>query len=282
VTSRRRLAILLGAALLVETGVSITSAGEPTTAPSVWIDQPLPGMAVPYGPVPVTIHAADPAGLATIRLLVDGHAAAQLAAPSGELVTVTWTWGPTSPGTHLLTVMAATADGTTSAPVSAGVTFVAPSTPPPSPSAAPSPSPAPSASPPPPASPSASPSPRASPSPTSCLPPAPDLETPGDASTSYASSGGDKPVFWWVYHVRPACSPTSFQLKLSQNSNLSSPLYVPLVLASSGSGYSWTWVPPSPLPYDRSCTTYYWNITALTASGSPGGTTATWSFKVCP
>jgi hypothetical protein len=71
-------------------------------------------------------------------------------------------------------------------------------------------------------------------------------------------------------------------VKVSSHGDLSSPIDVALVLASSGSGYSWTWVPTTPLPFAASCTTYYWDVTTLEASGTPGGVTPTWSFKVCP
>jgi hypothetical protein len=100
---------------------ALAVAASPTKA---WIDQPLPGAVLVFGPTPVTVHAASDSGIAKVRFLVDGNPTATVPAPGGDLVTVTWTWVPVSAGEHLLTAVADAVDGIPSDPVSVAVTFV--------------------------------------------------------------------------------------------------------------------------------------------------------------
>ena len=120
--SRRRSSV--AAAALLTALVASTAIVLAVTGTKAWIDQPLPGSVAAFGPTPVTVHAASDVGVATIRFLVDGVPAEEVAAPTGDLVAVAWTWQPPSLGLHLLTVVARATDGSSSDPVSVAVTFM--------------------------------------------------------------------------------------------------------------------------------------------------------------
>ena len=72
--------------------------GCPTKA---WIDQPLPGAVLVFGPTPVTVHAASDSGIAKVRLPRRRQPDRRAPATGGDLVMVVWTWTPATPGQHL-------------------------------------------------------------------------------------------------------------------------------------------------------------------------------------
>jgi hypothetical protein len=313
-SSRTRRAAALLVIVVTVGALAATSLVSAATKPRVWIDQPLPGATLPLGITAVTVHAADPGGIAKLRFLVDGTPADEVGAPGGDLVAVPWIWTPGSAGEHLLTVVAQAAGGAYSDPVSVGVTFVAgagpavspspaasastgptptastvaPPTSTPKPSATPrasttpKPSVTPRPTPAPTPTPTAAPTPRLTPTPapTPCTPAAPILTGPANGASISTRVGGNPPTFGWAYRPVPACPASSFEIRVSTQVDLTAPLY-DQVLSGAG-GPAWTWVPGAALPYGRACTRYYWAVTALAADRSPGGTTAVWYLDICP
>jgi hypothetical protein len=262
VTDRRLVVPLVAALGLVLTAsgdlAAAVAAGE---APTVWIDRPLPGARVPFGPAPVTVHTAGAA--VTVRFLVDGVATGTVAAPPGDLVTVSWSWMPTRGGQHLLTVVADGAAGAASDPVSVGVTFGEPPHPSPTPTASPSPSPT-ARTPEPTLSHTATPKPT---QPSSCTPPLPDALNPPDFFLARASSDPptNPPTFTWAYRTPPSCAPAGFRVTI-----VDSPSSGYRVTSGTLAAAARSWTPTTALATGASCVTYKWTFVVLRPDRSVG------------
>jgi hypothetical protein len=302
----RRLAAVSAAIVVMSAALAaaVAAAGKPRA----WIDQPLPGAILALGPTPVTVHAADDGGIASVRISVDGQPASELPAAGGDLVTVQWSWAAASLGTHLLTVVAVNAAGTPSDPVSVAVTFVArddlPPTPPPTPSteplptptlvatpgptpppgATPSPTPTPTRTPSPTPSPTPTPtptpSPTPSPTPTPCPVPAPVNDAPPDGETYYDSVA---PEYSWTWSGNQACITNMvLVLDLDQQVNDYDPdWHLEFVLSPSARSYQPDVVlVPDPSEWNG-CGFYFWHVEARLADES-----SEWSapsqIRVCP
>lgn len=289
------------AALLVVALVTSVGLVAAATKPKVWIDQPLPGAVLPVGPTAVTIHAAAPLGIVKVRALVDGLPVAELPAPTGDLVTIPWTWPVETAGERLLTVVAEGTDGLSSDPVSVVVTFVAPRQPEPSPSAVPSPgeSAAASATPPPSTSPSApprstpgptagptpAPTPKPTPAPTPkptpsprptpppCVPAAPLLLLPENGT-----GVDDPPTFEWLVDS-PGCEPTGHRIQVSSSRTFDS-----IVMSATLPADQTYWTPDAGglVP----CETYAWRVRSRAPNGDFGPWSEIWTFyirsRTCP
>jgi hypothetical protein len=269
--NRRRLLgfiALAGALALALPGWAMRSAA---ARPSVWIDQPLPGAELPGGPAAVTVHAAAPAGIATVHLFVDGQPAADLPAPAGALVTVTWTWPSAVPGRHLLTALADGIGGGASEPASVGVNVAGAAEPTAAPAAtATMPAAGPTIAPT--ASPRRSPTPR--PSPTLCTPPLPDTITP--ASFYLVQGATNPPTFEWAYRTTPGCVPAGFRVTI-----VDSPATGYSVSSGTLAGSARAWTPPAPLPVGRACASFAWTLQVLRANGSVAQSVSR-SLAACP
>lgn len=289
----RRVASLLVVAAFVASATLVAAAGKP----KVWIDQPLPGDVLPLAPAAVTIHAASDVGTASVGFLVDGLPVAELAAPTGDLVTVAWLWQPPGLGTHLLTVVAHGMDGVPSDAVSVGVTFVdasdLPPTPPPL-GESPGPSRDPGATPPPATStpgatsgpnptptkppktqpPGPTPTPTRPPTPPPCQPQGPDLLEP-----EYdAAVGTGTPTFVWSDNNPPSCQPIEFHIQISESNQFDE-----LVMADMVPGDENSWTAPEGL---LTCVDYWWRVLPMGESGEFGEPSATFLFHIigreCP
>jgi len=299
----RRPGALLLATLLLASTASVSLVGAATKS-KAWIDQPLPGAILPFGPTAVTLHAASPVGISQVRVLVDGVPETNLPAPTGELVTLDWTWQPPGPGLHLLTVVADATDGLVSDPASVAVTFVAredlpptpppPETPPPaSPTASgaptsspgtaspgptptpprPTPTPAPTPAP----TPIPAPTPTPAPTPPPCIPDAPTLDFPTDfvILEPYAAV-----TFLWFYSPDPTCL-------ASQLLVIDVPAHLydgtdQFEIALGGRARQYEHVDgflPDPTDGEL-CGHYHWWIVASNSDGD-GEQSAPGSFKVC-
>lgn len=200
----RRLAALAIASLVAATALSAGLVAA-ATRPGIWIDQPLPGAILAFGPTPVTVHVASPGGVDRVRFLVDGLPAEEVSVSPGDLVTVAWSWTPATMGGHLLTAIAIGTDGVASVPTSVGVTFVPrdqlppqPTEPPATPSAGPTLGPGQTATPAPTGGPTAAPTPTqiSTPGPTYCATAAPVVIAPDDfIELDYPSEAN--PEFQW-------------------------------------------------------------------------------------
>jgi hypothetical protein len=80
--------------------------------PSAWFDSPLPNSTFPLGPVQIVGHASDTDGLTQFEFSADG-AVNVLPSPSASdsLVTFTYVWTPSGPGTYPLLLRAMDAMG---------------------------------------------------------------------------------------------------------------------------------------------------------------------------
>lgn len=123
---RRILLPILTAALISACGPQLVGqAPAGSSGPQAWFDAPLPGSSFPLGPVLVTAHGSDPAGIVAFEFAVNGAASA-LPSPdaAASLVTLSHTWNPDQPGTYTLSVRSANAAGVWSAPASTTVTIL--------------------------------------------------------------------------------------------------------------------------------------------------------------
>ena len=274
------------AALIVPLVLATTSLTAAATKPSAWIDEPLPGAVLEPGQIQVTVHAADPGGIASVRFLVDGNDAATVEGPAGDLVTVQWTWVASEPGQHLITVLAAAIGGTTSDPASVAVTIEGPpvAPPPPTPTVVPTlaPTPVPTVPPTPkptpkptPPKPTAVPTP--APTPAPCTPPPPDALNPPDFFLAQASSNPstNPPTFTWAYRTPPACAPSGFRVSIVDSPSTGYSVGSGVLPASAGS-----WTPAAALPASG-CPAYKWTFDVLRSDGSVGQT-VTRSLAACP
>jgi len=288
--------------------------------PSVWIDQPLPGALLPFGSTAVTVHAADPSGIASVRFLVDGDEAGEVSAASGDLVTVAWTWVPTSAGPHLLTVLAVADGGGVPDPVSAGVSFtdgrVAPPTAEPTttpgptstasstatptaPSATAKPTPTPKLTPRPTATPKPTPTPKLTPRPTATPKPTPTATpkptptstpkpTPTPAPCAPPMPDALNPPDG--YQALPADNPPTFTWAYRVSPSCA-PGGFKISIVDGASTYSVSsgnlssstrsWTPRAALPYGRSCTRYLWTFDVL-RSDKTAAHSVTRSVNACP
>jgi hypothetical protein len=239
---RQRRGLAAALAALVTTLLTSSTSALAAGAPSVWIDQPLPGATLPFSATAVVIHAADPGGIASVRLLVDGVAVGSVSAPPGDLVTVSWTWAPAGPGLHLLTAVAEGAGGTPSDPQSVAVTFAAPA--------------------------ESTPTPGPSPTATACTPPLPTVLNPPDFFLATATSDPptNPPTFRWAYRTAPSCAPGGFRVTVVQ-----SPSGDYSVKSGKLSPTTDTWTPPEALPAGATCgsaISYTWTFRVLRSDGT--------------
>lgn len=287
----RRAAGLAVASLVAVAALSVSLVAGATPV-GAWIDQPVPGAILAFAPTPVTIHAASPGGISKVRLLADGLPVAEVSAPSGDLVTIEWTWVPVAMGEHLLTAIAVGVDGAFSEPTSAGVTFVARDQLPPEPSAGPTsgPSLGPGETPTPGATagstrgpgatrtpaPLPTPTKKPTPAPTVCPPPVAILDSPADfAQLDYPSQAN--PLFEWHYAGGTGC--IASQVFNVYNQVLGFDLTVDLGpgVRSYQQRTDFLWDPRNP---DRQCAHYHWSVTAFNANGD-GEPSASGSFDIC-
>lgn len=289
---RARRAAGLAVASLVAVAALSASLVAGATPVGVWIDQPLPGSILAFAPAPVTIHAASSGGISKVRLLADGLPVAEVSAPSGDLVTIEWTWVPVAMGEHLLTAIAVGVDGAFSEPTSVGVTFVARDQLPPQPSAAPTSGPTlgpgqttgpgatagatqgPGATRTP--APAPTPTKKPTPAPTVCSPPVAILDQPADfAQFDYPSQAN--PLFEWHYSGGTGC--IASQVFNVYNQVLGFDLTVEL--GAGDRSYQrrtdFLWDPDNP---DQQCAHYHWSVTALNSVGD-GEPSASGSFDIC-
>lgn len=172
--------------------------------------------------------------------------------------------------------------GSTSPTVSPGSTTTPTGTPGATPRATPAvtPTPRPTATPTPTFTPAPTSPPTPTPAPTTCVPPAPGLDLPADFFLVLDSSGGNPPLFQWSYGTTPACPPGSFRITIATDAGLSAVQDGATIAAAAGP--PWEWIPSRPLPFGRSCTTYYWSVRALAGDGTPGGLAPVRQLAVCP
>lgn len=283
VKPRHRAAVRWPVLVTTALAVSLLTAGWASGAgkPRAWFDQPLPGMTVGLGPVPVTIHAAFDSGVSAVRFLVDGESMAIVGAPAGDLVTVEWSWTPVSVGQHVITAVAVGGNGMLSSAVSVGVTVVPrdqlPPTPEPStvPSGGPSPGPGQTGGPGPTLTPGPGPTPT-TPGATFCSPPLPIVDQPTDyIQLDYPSQA--QPLFKWHYSGSTGC--LASQVLYIYNFVVGVELTIEL-----GPGAR-SYQQRSDLPWDPDnpvdqCAHYQWYVTALNADGD-GEQGAPGAFQIC-
>ena len=93
-----------------------SSAPSAEYASSAWIDDPLDGTVLELDVVTIIAHAADPDGVASVALTVDGAAAGSVAASGDDLVTVELEWLPPGGGMFELQVTGVDAGGDHTSP----------------------------------------------------------------------------------------------------------------------------------------------------------------------
>jgi hypothetical protein len=282
--AKRAILPILAAAIIASSLPAVLAAG--ATKPKAWIDRPLPGQILPLGPTVVTVHAASDLGIAKVRILVEGIPAAELTAPTGDLVTFDWTWQPPGPGSQLLTIVAEATGGSPSEPVSVAVTFVdgdepaataTPASPRPADSPVPTASPEPSANATPKPNPSPKPTPRPTPkpkpTPTPCTPTAPRLLVPFDGTRLDEA----QPLFEWAIDSA-GCAWTRFRIQVSHDrtfGTIDQQATLPADLTN--------WQADPGL---EACTTYSWRVRARGSGGAWGPWSTAWTFDIrgrtCP
>jgi hypothetical protein len=270
----------LAAAFVLLTAIPAATA--PIPAGAAWIDQPLTGSTHPMGEMTITVHATDPAGVASVHLWVGDEVAAtaEITEPGQVLVTEHLDWTPSEPGEYVLMVRSVGATGDWSSPAVAIVTIEggdgspSPSataeattgasastqpgaTPPPGASATPRPTAQPTPAP----TPAPTPTPR--PTPPPCSPAPPDLTAPPDGSV-IRDPALNPPTFEWAHRTPPSCTPIGYRVQVFEGPDLGQ-LVMDVTLSVTGQ-----WTPTQPL---GDCTTYSWRV----ATRGPGGTLGPWS-----
>ena len=287
--------------------------------PVVWIDQPLPGASLPLSPTPVTIHATSPAGIASVTFFVGDDPAAELAAPTGELVTVDWTWLPPAAGPWVLTVVAHDTAGVASDPVAVGITVVGPGGPSrsaaPTPTSGPTPTatvaptptatsrstatPRPTATPKPTPKPTPRPTPKPTPRPTATPKPTPKptprptpTPTPRPTPTPTPCSPGAPDLVSPASGTGTTDSTPTLDWQAGSRTCAPSGYQVQVTddrtfgtidqsATLSGSQSSWTVADPL-----TACQTYVWRVRARSAADTWSGWSNVWTFNVigrsCP
>ncbi|MHC1784373.1 MAG: Ig-like domain-containing protein [Anaerolineaceae bacterium] len=97
-------ALLLGLAFTACVRPSGSSGTEGGGAGAIsWIDQPLDGSSFPLGPIEITAHSNDPAGVTQVEISANASVIATLPS-SGEMATTNHTWTPTQEGNYTLRV----------------------------------------------------------------------------------------------------------------------------------------------------------------------------------
>ena len=88
---------------------------EITPGPAAWIDAPLDGSSLPLAEYDVVSHASDPSGITSFELSVNGsvfHTDAAGGDQAGQTIAhIQQAWLPAAPGTYLLSLRAANAQG---------------------------------------------------------------------------------------------------------------------------------------------------------------------------
>ncbi len=106
--------------------ITATPTAPPITIPSVQIITPSAGTVVTVGqPIEIAFAAADPAGIATINLLVNGTAIKDYDPDDATLYTAHETWTPTDPGPAAIGVLAINVYGRASNPTIITLTVTA-------------------------------------------------------------------------------------------------------------------------------------------------------------
>ncbi|MCC6618821.1 MAG: hypothetical protein IT341_07250 [Chloroflexi bacterium] len=285
----RRLAGAIGLAATCALILAVPGASAPMPVAATWFDQPMTGSTHPMGPVTVTVHATDSAGVSAIHLWIDETVLeiATIAAPPPILASATFTWSPEATGQHLLTARGVGTTGTFGAPASILVTIgdvdaspepsltahATPTQPSAMPSAAatmaPTPRPTTRPTPAPTAAPTAVPTPaptaKATPRPTPvpCSPAPPELLAPV-GGVQIRDPSLNPPTFRWAHRTPPACTPIGYRIQIFDDPDLGH-LVLDVTLGNVGE-----WTPGSPL---ADCTTYFWRV----ATRAPGGTFGPWS-----
>jgi hypothetical protein len=80
--------------------------GPRSGGPTAWIDQPLDQSHFPLQPIPITVHASSPAGIAAFEFFIDGLSIGETAAGGGRLELAERIWEPQAPGIYLVSVAA--------------------------------------------------------------------------------------------------------------------------------------------------------------------------------
>lgn len=109
---KRFLTLALAFALVTACGPQ----NAPAVGPQAWVDAPLHGSTIPLAPYQIIAHGASPSGVSQFELMITGQAAEMIPAPADQagqtLVYINHMWTPPAPGTYLIQVRAAGADGT--------------------------------------------------------------------------------------------------------------------------------------------------------------------------
>lgn len=103
--------LFTGIILVVVSGCTLPTGGGP--GPRVWIDTPLSGDILALSAVVVQSHASSENGTVSAALLVNGVQMREDRAvnPDKPLISFAQAWGPTSPGSYVLEVIATDRDG---------------------------------------------------------------------------------------------------------------------------------------------------------------------------
>jgi len=78
--------------------------GQAPDQPQTWIDKPLEWVVIEHSPVGILAHVADPAGVGSARLAVDGRVIDEVATGGGTLEVVEFEWSPDESGIYELRV----------------------------------------------------------------------------------------------------------------------------------------------------------------------------------
>ena len=88
---------------------------DPAPGPAAWIDAPLDGSSLPLAEYNVVSHASDPSGIASFELSVNGkvfHTDAVSGDQTGQTIAhIQQAWAPQAPGSYLIALRAANAQG---------------------------------------------------------------------------------------------------------------------------------------------------------------------------
>lgn len=263
-----KIAAGLAAATVVTAAIVVlTSGGERVLPkPTAWIDDPLHGSVMALGTVQVLAHAADPAGIESLELAVNGIVAGSHPAPGNPAFWMAgFEWIAEAPGSAVLRIRARNTSGVWGAPafvtVHIGVAAVRPSVEP-SPSLTPSVGPQPSTTT---ATPSKKPTtaPRTTTAPPTTAAPCLNLAAPQLVAPEHRIAIGTfTPTLRWNYPGD--CLPAGFQVQVSLLRDFSR---VDRSGTTDGNGRQWT---VSPALLD--CKTYYWRVRSYT-----GRTLSAWA-----